>query len=316
MSKEKKRNIILYSINSQCNDNCIFCIKSEFRKKPHYILTLKEIQENYLFLKNKYQIKHIVLSGGEPTLHNDFFKIIDFFNKEKIGVNVVTNLLKINENAFFKNFRKYFPCNGDNMIIASINDLPFYSNNAKLRIKGFNKILKSKLKFILTILIYKDNIKNLAELAELLGNNIKKYYKSKREIEIELRSLYFSETPKSILKKVLPDNNYIKPAINNFLDYWQRLGLNVNILIWRFPLCYVNNFDRVNIGALMARKNSIYFLVDKNQQLENIKKTEIIEDDMMCPECILNNICAAKNYLIYRKKYNLPLLKPFKKSLN
>jgi len=313
MEKEEIRNIGLFTINAQCNDYCRFCIKSEFMKKSYPDLTLQEIKNNYFFIKNSYKIHQLVISGGEPTIHSEFFKILDFFNDQGVNIGLVTNLLKINDKSFFRILKKYFPDNGNNMIIASINNLPSFSNNSQARINGLIKVLKSQLRFAITIIIYKDNVNDLPKLASLLKKNIEKYYSNKINFEIELRSLYFSETPELILKQVLPINNaQIKIAIEGFLEVWRNSELNVNIMPWRFPLCYIKSFDKINREALKVRRNSRYILVDKIHQLKKIGMSDIIEQGTMCPECVLNDRCAALDYLLYQEKYQLPTLSPIK----
>jgi len=63
-------------------------------------MSLKEIRDNYHYMKKKYDIKSVILTGGEPTLHSEFWKIMDFFYNEvdsDIAPSLNTNSLRFSE---------------------------------------------------------------------------------------------------------------------------------------------------------------------------------------------------------------------------
>jgi len=244
-----RKKIILFNITSRCNESCSFCLKSSFLKKGLSDLDLQEIKENYFFLKKSNHISHVVLTGGEPTLHSNFLKILDFFESQNVDISLVTNLLRISQsNYFFSKIKPYFSKDKNNRIIASVNHLPSFSQKEKQRALGFIKILQNQLNFGLTILIYKENIDTLGELSLWLRDNIERYYRG--IFEIELRFLYFSETPKDILIDSLPKEKQVAPTVSDFLAPWSNTDLPVNIMPSRFPLCYINNFNKIDLGVI------------------------------------------------------------------
>jgi len=308
-----RKKIILFNITSRCNESCSFCLKSSFLKKGLSDLDLQEIKGNYFFLKKSNHISHVVLTGGEPTLHSNFLKILDFFESQNVDISLVTNLLRISQsNYFFSKIKPYFSKDKNNRIIASVNHLPSFSQKEKQRALGFIKILQNQLNFGLTILIYKENIDTLGELSLWLRDNIERYYRG--IFEIELRFLYFSETPKDILIDSLPKEKQVAPTVSDFLAPWSNTDLPVNIMPSRFPLCYINNFNKIDLGVIKLRGNRCYLLVDKEFQREKAQLIDVRGQGVdQCNNCLLRNICMAGDYLKYQGKGWQPSIKPFKK---
>jgi len=317
-SKTKIHYTGLFSINAQCNDNCKFCIKSDFIKKGYLDLTFEEIKKNYFVIKNKYKIDHVVISGGEPTIHPQIFQILNFFKKENIRVHLVTNLLRIaRDDNFFKKLKPYF--NGseaNNKLFISVNDLSSFSKNAQLRMNGLIKILKFGLRAGVITLIYQDNIRDLSKLARLFRSLFQKYHCSENNgvFEVELRSIYISETPKQVVKEVLPQNfAQVKKGVEDFISILRTPTPIVNLLIWHFPLCYIKNYNQLNLDIIQKRYNSRYIWVDKIHQLKKIKVLGVRKQQRVCSKCVLRRICTGMCNKEYMDKYNFPVFKPIKK---
>ena len=74
-----------------CDFNCIFCPKSEMKRPYGYMETdlakslISEIGSKGIAEKITFHVM------GEPTLHKDFFEILDFAQKEGVKVGLTTN---------------------------------------------------------------------------------------------------------------------------------------------------------------------------------------------------------------------------------
>jgi MoaA/NifB/PqqE/SkfB family radical SAM enzyme len=67
----------LVPINNVCNQACNFC-SAEYRMKTNKEIPLKEIFKQILEKDN-----YIQISGGEPLLSKNLFKILYFIRKNK-----------------------------------------------------------------------------------------------------------------------------------------------------------------------------------------------------------------------------------------
>lgn len=309
----------LFTINAKCNDDCQFCIKAKFIKQRIGDLALSEIKKNYLFLRKKFKIQRVILSGGEPTLHPQIFKILDFFEEEGMPVHLVTNLLKFNDKSFFDKLLPYFYHGGPkqkNQIEGSINDLPDASKSAKLRMRGLVLAVKYQLPLEIITVIYKDNIRDLPRLVYLVKSLFHKYFPGKSSFPFisawEFRSLYISETPPDLLKKSLPGIfPQFKVAIEKSLSILNT-SPSIKTILWHLPLCYFRNFDLAVLDAMRRRINCHNVWVNKNLQLKKAKILGRRKGYKDCRGCRLVNVCTGMCSREYMERYNFPPFRPIK----
>lgn len=307
---------VLFKITSRCNENCAFCIEKKFMKRGKDDLSLKEIKNNFDYLNENFNIDYAIISGGEPTLHHDFFKILDFFCKKGVEFRVITNLIKLGEKKFFKKILPYFSSfvlstGRKNKIIGSINDLP-EADNAKRRIVGLKNVLKSGLPLMLIAVIYKKNLERLPELIYYLANLFKRYGYDK-PINLELRLIYVEGTLSSLLKKSLPDDFQ---KIEKFTQeaVYAANNLGITLTLWNFPLCYLKKLPDFQDKSIQERRQRKLLKVNKDFQGKKIKIRDFEEyfrKDRICVKCKYNNFCSGIDG-VYLEKYHFPSLKPVK----
>ena len=92
-----------------CNDDCIHCVVSRLRKeaikKNKLDLNFEEYKKEIDNLK-KENFTEITVTGGEPTIRNDFIKIIEYIKKNNFKIDLQTNGRRLSDFNFLK---KYTP---------------------------------------------------------------------------------------------------------------------------------------------------------------------------------------------------------------
>lgn len=78
---------VCWEITTDCNLNCEFCHRYDHLSEYYDIYYLEKTME--IFSENK--ITNVILSGGEPLLHPQFFEIIKTLHTNKFSVDVCTN---------------------------------------------------------------------------------------------------------------------------------------------------------------------------------------------------------------------------------
>ncbi len=82
------KNIALFKITYDCNQNCIFCHENFINSfLPFDYEKLKDFDK----LLETEKIDSIMLSGGEPFMHKNIFDIIKYFKSKGYKVIVITN---------------------------------------------------------------------------------------------------------------------------------------------------------------------------------------------------------------------------------
>lgn len=90
--------VLLY----KCNLHCSYCFANEFVNKKSAIISFENFLKAYYFIK-KTPKERIGLIGGEPTLHPDFARILQFLNREnkmnkfKVPVQIFTNGIELDK---------------------------------------------------------------------------------------------------------------------------------------------------------------------------------------------------------------------------
>jgi|GEM_PF-584625 len=91
--KDKNIPHAVIEINQKCNIACKACFKNKSNYSKSFDLIKKEID----FALQQRIIDTLTLAGGEPTLHEDLYKIVSYISKKGVYVNMFSNGLLLND---------------------------------------------------------------------------------------------------------------------------------------------------------------------------------------------------------------------------
>ncbi len=166
-----------------CNLNCPECISGQ-RKFTRSTGNMKlELYKNIIDQTHKFLAYHILYFQGEPYLHNDFFKMIEYANSKKIFTATSTNGHFLDNNNAKRTIKS-----GLDKIIISIDGVNSKTYNIYRKNGDFNKVIegtknlvewKKKLKskkpyIVVQFLVTKQNqhqIKEMKQMAKSLHIN-------------------------------------------------------------------------------------------------------------------------------------------------
>lgn len=82
-----------------CNERCLFCpCSTGSTALPS--LTYDEICKTIDRAIEERGVENILLSGGEPTIHPDFFRILEYISGKEVAVSLLTNALMLANQEF------------------------------------------------------------------------------------------------------------------------------------------------------------------------------------------------------------------------
>jgi MoaA/NifB/PqqE/SkfB family radical SAM enzyme len=122
--------VILY-VTEGCNLQCGMC---SYRSPLPNELTVEEIKELAATLSG-YGLRHIVYSGGEPLIRQDFAKICEIFQHYGVKQTLLTNGLLLHKRL--NELRKYF-----DEIIVSLDGAVAETHNSIRGVNSFDLIIK------------------------------------------------------------------------------------------------------------------------------------------------------------------------------
>lgn len=276
-------------ITTECNQNCLFC---SVPKSPIEELSFNEIEKNVKKLK-ALGTNDLFITGGEPTIHKDFFRALDLGKKTGFKeITIQSNGINLTKPAF-KRIKDY-----GNVRF----DISFHSFEKEIFNKLSNsthyKLFLSKLKDIcdfnipvfLTIVINKLNYKKLKEHIEFIRKNFP---------NITHFSLNFidpvgrAKENKWIVPTLTETQRYIYETINYILDN----GLTFRLE--RVPLCYMSEFEEFSTEARLnvLKEGRLTYFAQKEcfDNKLNIEKRSIYHKTEVCSHCFLNSLCPGLN---------------------
>jgi len=242
--------------------------------------------------------------------------MLEFVKNKGMAFRFITNLIKFNDPIFLKKLSTYFTDFKNKLqerqtkIIASINDPSDYSLIAKKRMQGLKNALIYKLPLMITVVVYRSNLKRLTSLGIELKDLINKQI-SYRKYHLEFRPMYIEGTEESLLKKSLPkDFNQLAVQIEKLIPLMQDKRLILTF--WNFPLCYLKDYKLVENNTVKDRQNRRLIKVSKDMQLSNVEVRNwesFLKSHPACKKCELRFKCSGidKRYI---DKYNYPIPKP------
>ena len=88
--------ILILNVHSNCNCRCVMC--DIWKREVHEQVRVADLDRHRTSLRNL-GVRHVVLSGGEPLLHNDLHALCNFFREENIRLTLLTTGLLLLKRA-------------------------------------------------------------------------------------------------------------------------------------------------------------------------------------------------------------------------
>ncbi len=295
----------IFNCNYSCNDVCKFCFNAKNLNKGSEI-SLEDVKENYYYVKGKYNVKKIIISGGEPSLYSSFWEMMDFFyNQTEADVvpSLNTNSIKFSSKSEYKHLvelLKKSPKKKKQISISfsTVSSLKKPSQREKQKIAGVENTIKAGLKSmsrtLVVIIITKDNYKILPEIADFLINlNARYTAESDNNLCLQIRNPYFGKrgdsnwmdqkqinaTLNSTFSEILP---YLKQFLDKILKSEIRLSLNNIPLCALLPVMPLNKIKRISGNKESVERR---LPIDYQSLFSRIKPRLYMGDNQYYPEC-------------------------------
>jgi len=260
-------NTATISLTNLCNFKCTHCSVNSGIKLENE-LSFTEIKDILLQLK-KENVKNIELSGGEPLLRKDLYKIINYCKKLEFGVKILTNGSLLNKN----NLRKLKKTGLDKIAISlDGSSYEIYKKIRPVKREIFNKVLEnikmaaeSGIFVKVNTVAMKSNFKDIKDIIKLCENfgvrELRLCYLSKIGRAEKLNEAINSQLWLSFVKKLHSKNISIYFGLNY-------AGFNSGCLINQEIPLYISSIGDIFLCPLSNCAGNI-----RNATLKNIIST-------------------------------------------
>jgi Fe-coproporphyrin III synthase len=88
--------ILILNVHSRCNCRCVMC--DIWKRETNDQFRAKDLERHRVSLENL-RVRQVVLTGGEPLLHNDLAALCNFFREQNIHLTLLTTGLLLHKRA-------------------------------------------------------------------------------------------------------------------------------------------------------------------------------------------------------------------------
>ncbi|MBW2996941.1 radical SAM protein [Candidatus Woesearchaeota archaeon] len=164
----------------EVTDSCNLYCKGCYREKIEGHKTLKEIKKEILFLKKWRNCDNISIAGGEPLIHPDIDKIVEFIAENNIKPVILTNGIALNKKRL-KELKKSGLA-GLTIHIDSLQDRPGWKGKDEKELNKLRQHYAEMAKEVKGIYcsfnstVYYDTFKHIPAMVEWANKNIDKVH--------------------------------------------------------------------------------------------------------------------------------------------
>ena len=291
-TSRKKETHAYVQINSNCNQECIFCNRPPTKQyKQSQGLSLSEAKVKINKIAQDWTVKRIIFTGGEPLLHEKVIQILDYAKRFGFVTEIQTNGTLLNE-KILSEFKK---AGLDIINFAFHSHIKKVSDELRGVSFGYNKIIQN-LKFaneigfeihlihVITSLNYKDLPSFIEYVHSLKINNL----------HLNL-SMVVPEGWAWKNKWIIPRMKDVKPYLIEAMKKCKQYGIcfDVSEIV---PLCIVNGFEEHAISTVFkisqVKISDNYCSENKILDFTN-PDSSFAAKAPQCKKCSLNKICAG-----------------------
>lgn len=297
-------------IINQCNQNCFFCAAGGREDN---------VGLEYVFQVMDREKESVAISGGEPTLSRNLFKIIEYAKEKKLKIELQTNGVTLSYFELTKKLAKegvdLFNVNFPSHLEEVTDKITQTKGLLPKRIEGIKNLERVNANIRLTHVINSFNYKHLEDFIDYIKNNFK---------QIEYIQFSFIKIMGSVCGSewMVPPYNDVQPYLLNALKKCAKY--KIKFLIDHIPICYLPGFEdchadfqKISEGAdtYFSRKEKIklkecrgcrlgeFCYGVRRDYIETFGKKNIVPasraDDKVTRD--LKSLTALTNYLIKQK---------------
>lgn len=232
------------AVGYACNQKCRCCPITNNINKDELLAPWDRIKEeaNLMVLSG---VTDVTISGGEPTIHPDFFKIIELFLQKNIGVHILSNGEKFSDKSFCE---KFLEISGGKPVYVTTTFHSFYPEAHELQnqskgsfarsLEGLKRLDSNGVNIAIKHCITANNYRELPQYLEWVLSNFSS------NAEIQLWGIDICGISDALAQEMYVEYKKIGVYIEEALDLFEKHPSSSNrvLTINNLPLCMCNSY--------------------------------------------------------------------------
>ncbi|MDA8242885.1 MAG: radical SAM protein [Elusimicrobia bacterium] len=257
-----------------CNNMCVFCVQGKKREK-HQPKPLAQLRGE---LKRGYEDggRELVLTGGEPTLHGEFLRVVR--EAKKIGyrnIQIQSNGRMFRYPEFCRAAAAAGATEASPALHGSRAEIHDYLTGAagsfKETVTGIMNLKKAGFRVITNTVVTKPNTQDLPAIAALLA---------KLGVDqFQFAFVHILGSAAANAKWLVPKKTVIEPFVKHGLDIGLAAGLRV--MTEAIPYCFMGGYEEYVAETIIPRTK----IFDAGTVIEDFGKYRLNEGKAKGPKC-------------------------------
>lgn len=162
---------IFWKITSQCNLRCKHCYYYKYQKKfsPDNDFSIEELLKLAEFFVDELNVITITLTGGEPFLQKDIFKLLEYLKSKNVYIQILTNATLITE-ELAEELEKILRLKSDVIQVSldgatqETHDKIRGEGNFKKTVNGIKKLTSHNINVLINYTATSENVEEIPQL--------------------------------------------------------------------------------------------------------------------------------------------------------
>ena len=281
--------ILYLAINYACNHHCLIC---PHRKKEDRQLSLAQVECIISAAIKNRGIKRVVLSGGEPVMHPEFFEICAYLAKNGLYIKVLTNGTYLASDEMLRKLYRFVPAESVTFTVSLHSHLEETNDYLAGRQGSYRQTLAAILK--LNQLGYRVQIKHCVNKVNYLHLTEYLLWAEKElpvSIPINICNIDYCGMTEEKLRICAVSLTKVGRQLARALRKMSGAGAHRQIFISDTPLCTLprrfwkyTEYEKT-LGAYADPK------VSRNGEYKQTVKSDVEASFPQCRRCRLHSVC-------------------------
>jgi MoaA/NifB/PqqE/SkfB family radical SAM enzyme len=291
-------------IGFACNNHCRFCVQGRKREVLRN-KTLAEIKRE--IDQASADCQEIVFTGGEPTIHPDFLKLVAYAKKKRFKIiQIQTNGRMFAYYNFCKQTIKAGANEFSPALHGHISELHDFLTNAPgsfaQTTQGIKNLKALGQKIITNTVITKPNYRHLPEIARLLV-----------QLGVEQYQFAFAHALGNAgdnFESIIPRLEIIEPFVKNGLD----IGISAGkpVMTEAIPYCFMRDYEKY-VAEKIIPDTKIFDFGKIDHDFTKTRRNEGKKRGPECPQCAFYQECEGP-WREYPEKFGWQEFKPIERA--
>ena len=289
------------ALGYSCNHQCIYC-PCHINAKSSPPISANQVINAIKSIADKADIQSITLSGGEPTIQNNFYEVISYLGTTNYKINILSNSEtfydeeNVKKMISFTNFKQIHVTTAIHHIDGLIHDSVTGVEGSFVKsLIGLQNLRTNNVDVSVKCIINKINHMVLPDYINFIINN---FDENVRLIFCGMD--YCGKANSSINKTLLPFEE-ITPFLEKAIDLYEKSGRQ-KISIDELPLCLVDpyywRYYNHNSNKSISGHISPMHMDNKVKVVENMT-SDCGQFYEKCKECDVRHLCVGTWRSVY-----------------